>query len=226
MEQSTQPGERLNQDFLNLDSAKQKPRGESRIKMRVVNRNTRVLQIQQGHIGPGEHVIKVYKSDVPKVVAMLEDPAAIKAAEAQFINDVAERVSGRAEWRGTIDELKRVIASKTDDDVNKAHAWVMNETELSVQASFRKMFKRDMLPLDAAEVIPDSDEPEPARKQVEDETVKISTALSSALETALLNVVGKLGLGGGDAIKSMVRSELEEQLGGKPETRGSTKPGR
>lgn len=212
------PG-KLNQ--FTLDVEKDKPRGRGLVKMRVLNRGTLGLQIQRNLIGIGQHDVIVYDDEVKHVAALVEDPELLKRADEQYRNDIAEEVAERYEnWTGTPADMRALIEAGSHQKVNEIYARVLTTTGKSPQAAFQRLFKRSPLPLDKAELLPNSDMPEPQRQQLARETQKTADALASALETALLNVAAKLGLAGGADVKALVKAELEEQLGGSKPGKG------
>ena len=207
----------LNQNF--LDAKPSDPRRElpqrptTRVRMRVKVRDCSALQIESNLVGAGEQEIVVTREFVPKVLAMVEDPKLIAAARDQFANDFAEEVGKAIDgWMEAPAITRRYIESRELDKVNEAVARVMQTTALSVQATFTRMNKRGMRPLDFAEVIAGSEHPEPQREAMQNEVQKNAETFALALDRVLAKYAGVVSP---DAIKALVKEQLEAELGGK-----------
>lgn len=208
----------LNQNF--FSEYKDLPRGRMRVKVLVHNRNTLALQLADNLIGPGDQTITCYDDDAAVVLALVEDPKLIAAAQEQYRNDIAEEVGRRMgdNWTGTAAQMRALIESKTQPDVNEALKYVLETTGKSVQAAFQAQNKRSMLPLDRAEIVAGTEQPEPQRAA----TVKEVEKQADAIATALDRVLGKYFGGAGavaqmspEQIKALVSEQIETQLGGK-----------
>lgn len=166
-----------------IDPEKDKPRNRSMVKMRVENRSTLALQVLENTIGPGVHEISVYEYEVPKVHAMVEPaPQRLKEAEAQYELEIAEAVKARTDmFQGTAIDMLELIKSGASDKVNAEYQRQLEITPLSPHGVFRRMNKRDVLPLVSAEVIEDSVYAEPQRAALDREQNKLADAIGKAL---------------------------------------------
>jgi len=148
--------------------------------------NTRVANamIQRWTFSPGIHEINVYADEVAAVMAEVEpEPALIVEAKRQLKLRVAEELLSKLDnFRGGAHELVKVIdldePAKGQFDIEVRS--ILATTPHSVQAEFRKLTGRDMLPLDAAAVV-DTGIPEPQRIALQAEQDKLVAALKAAL---------------------------------------------
>lgn len=208
----------LNQNF--FSEYKDQPRGRMRVKVRVHNRNTLALQLADNLIGPGDQEITCYDDDALVVLALVEDPKLIAAAQEQYRNDIAEEVGKRMgdTWTGSPAQMRALIESGRDEDVNRARKDVIETTGKSVQGAFQAQNKRSMLPLDRAEIVAGTEHAEPQRAATVKEVGKQADAIAEALD----RVLGKYFGGAGavaqmspEQIKALVSEQIETQLGGK-----------
>lgn len=200
----------LNQNYLSPE--KDKPRGQSLVRMKVVNRNTHVLSVLENVIGPGEHVITVYKGDVPKVMERVEsEPDRIALAEEMFEREIAELVIGQLDrWDGTVEDMLPVMRSRSDTRINEIHDRLMQTTSKSVEGTFQKLTKRALKPLVSAEVIKDSEHAEPQRTALNRETEKLAEAIGAALDKRMSG-----GAPSQADINALVDARVKELLGEK-----------
>ena len=204
----------LNQNF--LDAEKDKPRGQTRVKMRVVNRKTLALPVLENMIGIGERDITVYAPDVPKVVAMVEtEPHKIAQAEEAFEREIAEDVIERMRnYDGTVDDIIPVLRARTNPEVNGIYDRLMKSTGKSMEGTFQRLHKRSLKPLVSAEVIKDSEHAEPQREALSRETQKLAEAIGIALAKQSGGAVPSA-----IDVKAIVAAEVKELLGEKAATK-------
>lgn len=215
-----QPIITVNHNYLLDERSKDAARGRSLVKMRVHNRNTRSLQIHSQHISPGVHEISVYEDHVKSVLGMVEDQRLIDRAREQFETDLAQEVAKKAEWQGSIDDVRGLIKSKSHPGINENYALVLKTTGKSVEASFHAQNKRDIKPLVSAEVIANSEHPEPQRKDTVREIEKYAQAQADALRVVARELLSELkGTGTAapseDRIAALVDARVKELLGEK-----------
>lgn len=205
----------LNQNFLDGESAeKDKPRGQSRVKMRIHNRNTLALTVLENLVGIGEHEITVYAPEVPKVLAMVEtEPRKIEQAQEAFEREIAEDVIARMRnYDGTPDDMVRLLRARSNPEANSAYDRLMKTTGKSLQGTFQSLHKRALKPLVSAEVVPNSEHAEPQRQALSRETQKLADAIGLALKAN----------GGAPAavdIDALVEAKVKELLGEKAGTK-------
>lgn len=113
----------------------------------------------------GTKVVKVYEDSVQYVLEQVETaPESIKAAQRAFDLEIADRVrlmSGSD--RSAKAMLEAIQAGNLNDDETAALANIRARTGSSMEAHFHKLEGRGILPLLAAEEVPDSREIEPQR---------------------------------------------------------------
>ena len=217
MESALHTDVQLNQWF--LDPKRDERRNESLVLMKVVNRNTRAVQILQNMIGPGEQVIKVYRDEVPKVMAQVErEPNLIDEARKQYELEMAERVMQTiGGFQGTPADMLRLIKSKENDEVNEVYRKLLKTSPLSVEGVFRGKYKRDIQPLVSAAVIEGSEFAEPQREELDREVNRQAGSFALALESVADRVIaalqGKATPPAAD-VQALVKAEVERLLGG------------
>lgn len=170
-----------------FDPSRMKKRNVSFVRMKVKNRNTLNLPLPDGNLIPrGEHIIAVYEDSVQTVLDLVEDPKNIELAraahDADLLADVMSAASADPEiaWNGKPEEMRKLIAERSNAGINRIYAAVLAETPFSIESAFRKLHNRDILPLDAAEVI-ETGLPEPQREEASGERDRLIEALSAAL---------------------------------------------
>lgn len=200
----------LNMNF--LDAEKDKQRGQSRVKVRVVNRNTRALNVLENVIGPGTHEVTVYLPDVPKVMAQVEnEPRALEQAREAFEREIAADVIERLNnYDGTVEDILPVLRARSNDKANDIYDRLMRSTGKSLEGTFQRLNKRALKPLVSAVVIEGSEHAEPQRQALSRETEKLAEAIGMALDKRM----------GGSApsatdINALVEAKVREMLGEK-----------
>lgn len=215
------PAVSINHNYLLDETSKDKARGRSLVRMRVHNRNTRSLQIHSAQISPGVHEVSVYEDYVNSVLNMVEDQKLIDRARDQFEADVAQEVAKEMDgaWQGSIDDLRQLIKSKSDPSVTNTYARVLRTTGKSVEAVFHAQNKRSMKALVSAEIIANSEHPEPQRKDTVREIEKYTQAQAEALRVVAREIVAELkGVSAApseDKIAALVDARVKELLGEK-----------
>ncbi len=205
----------LHQDFFKPE--KEEPRGRMRVRVKLKNRNCANLQIFSRLLGPGEHVIECYDDEAIKLTGMVEDPELMRAAQRQFeIDFAAEVMKGVEHWNGSVADIQELMKSGADERVNASYKRVLETTPLSPQATFTRLNKRGMKPLDYVQIIAGSERPEPQRAASQKETERQADAIAAALDRVLSKHFG----GGAQAmtaeqVKALVSDQIEAQLGGK-----------
>lgn len=175
-------------DYLTA-TVKDAPRNVPRVKMRVRNRCTVNLGFLGNRVPCGEHVVSVYRDEVDKVLAMVEqDQQGIKAAQQKYRKRVAAEVRELlGNYSGTTDELLAELDQDgaADDDRKTALSKVLTTTSLSVEGIFRQDHDRDILPLDFAELIESTEHAEPKVVERKREQDTLAGAMGAALAHAL-----------------------------------------
>lgn len=210
-----------------LDPEKSKARGRSLVKMRVVNRNTRNLQVPHGNvIDPGVREIYCYDDEVAAVKAMVEPKVAnIPAARERYMLAIAKQVGERLDppFNGTLADLaERITTGKIDpSDKPGSIAFelskVLDTTPSSVEGAFYETNGRSLYPLDSAEVI-DEGIPEPQRKAMAMEQEKQAGVLANALRSVLKEALAEFGASAGPTpadVDARVEAKVRELLGEK-----------
>lgn len=186
-QQQLRPKRPEHERTLTADS-KDPMRHEPLVKMRVVNRCTTVLPLPHNAINPGEHVITVFKSEVPAVLARVEpDPAAITSAQEAYRLGIAEEVRSRTDFEGTARDLLALIdeGANVPDEIARTVKDVLAETVDSVESVFFQREKRGVKPLVSAEVISGSEHDEPKREMLDGEQKRLARAVSAGLAEVL-----------------------------------------
>lgn len=173
-------------------------RKRSMVFMSVRNRCTDILLLPNGQlIGPGTHKIEVYDDQVSAVQALVEkDASKIDAARKVFFLSLAAEMMDKHLTKDecpveSAEELVELLLAaesdktRLDDVVADALKKAFGSTPHSVESEFRRMNKRDILPLDSAELITGSEHAEPQREHVDEEVRKAAEANAQALALAL-----------------------------------------
>ena len=164
---------------------KDKPRNRPLVRMKVRNRCTAVLTLPHAcSVEPGEWLISCYDDEVKDVLSLVEPrPDRIRDAQEQYQRAILSAAKKQIEgFLGTVDDLQAAIENGTAPDGTKeAVDAALRDSDLSVESVFHKIMERDVLPLDAAELIKDSEHSEPKRV----EQVKEQDALANAMGKAM-----------------------------------------
>ncbi len=203
-----------------LDPKRDDRRNESLVLMEVENRNTRALAVLQTTIGPGKHTIKVYRDEVPKVLAMVErEPQFIAEAARQYALEMAELVMKvTSGFSGTAEDMLAIIQGQKNETVNAEYQKLLRTSPLSVEGTFRGKYTRDVRPLVSATVVKDSEFAEPQREELDREVNRQANMFSQALDGVADRVIaalqGKAAAPAAD-VQAMVAAEVARLLGEK-----------
>lgn len=192
------------------DAEKEKPRKQSLVEVKLRNRNTLNLAIETWSLGPGEHTITLYKSQVPGVLAMVErDNLRMVAAQDAFMAAVTREVGELMQWQRPMSELRELVDNKSDPNVNEKVTEVLESTSLSMEAEFQKLAGRSLLPLESAEEVPGSAVPEPQRANSHAEQEKLVSAFTAAVAPQFQQI--------GSALEMLAKllAAQQQQRGGK-----------
>lgn len=164
-----------------IDNERDKPRMRTVVKLRVHNRNTKLLTLPDGNVvPPGEHEITVYSDHVNAVLGMVEtDTAAIARAEDAYWMRVAKDVKERISSGETAAQILARIRANDADVMPEVNA-VREVAPYSPQSMFWDANGRDLLPLVSAEVIEGSEAIEPQRARELHQTKLATEAMRDA----------------------------------------------
>lgn len=159
-------------------------RKDPMVRIRVKSRTENQV-IPGGYILPrGESTMLVYEPDLPVIQAMVEsDPEAMKQAEIFFTKSVEQSI--RDELMTISDEQARVAR------ITQAR----QEYSGSVEAKFKDLFKRDVLPFESVEVLEKGIPAPVQQQQVEAQSflaMTIAREVTAGLAAALPTVMAAL----------------------------------
>jgi hypothetical protein len=193
-------------------------RGVPLVQVRVRNRNTKNLPLFGNVVPVGEHTITVYKDDVPKILAMVEeDETKVDAAREHFMLEVAKGVKERAGYPGTIAELAAALKSGDglDDKLSAAYKATIGATPFSIYSSFAQLNGRDMKPLTSAKLVPGSEQTEHHMQAKVEEAQLIRTMLTQQSPQDIAAMIEA-------AVEKRVEQELARLTA--PSSEAKTKP--
>ena len=173
-----------------------RPLGVDRVKMRVVNRCTLNLQVEENTITPGTHDVLVYENRVGVVKAMVEpQPEEVAAARKGYTRKIVDAVRKRfALYPGTTDELMAAIdAGTAPEEIADMIKTERAETADSVESVFNERMGRSIQPLDSAEVVGTERYAEPKRAEADKDTLRLTDAMGAAIaqgNAALADAIG------------------------------------
>jgi hypothetical protein len=143
------------------------------VKVRIKCRTENQL-IPGGYLLPrGESICLVYAPDLPTIEKMVEpNPAAIAQASQFFAVEVEDSIR---------DELQAI----SDDEVRASRlAKAREEYSGSMEAKFKDLYKRDLLPLESVEVM-ERDIPAPVQQQQVEQQSFLATTIAKEVTAGL-----------------------------------------
>lgn len=177
------------------------PRNRDLVRWRVVNRCTDGLLIGQTVIGPGTHEVLMYEDHADQVTRLVEpDRAAIEMARRSYWLQLLDEARDLAkDFQGDTDAfMKHVAEGRATERQMDAIRKCREETNLSVEGVFREMFKRDILPLDSAEIVKGAPkEKEPKKLLLDQDRRQYADGIAEALRQVLGPIAQGLQQNGG-----------------------------